>query len=86
MAERVGFEPTVRCRTAVFKTASLNHSDISPRGHPIRRTECLIMIAGLAALVKRQIEKVCPLRSGATFLYPAPPIFALTARRADGTI
>ena len=33
MAERVGFEPTVRCRTAVFKTASLNHSDISPRGH-----------------------------------------------------
>ena len=34
MAERVGFEPTVRCRTAVFKTASLNHSDISPCGHP----------------------------------------------------
>ena len=33
MAERVGFEPTVRCRTAVFKTASLNHSDISPCGH-----------------------------------------------------
>lgn len=34
LAERVGFEPTVRCRTAVFKTASLNHSDISPCGHP----------------------------------------------------
>ena len=30
----MGFEPTVRCRTAVFKTASLNHSDISPCGHP----------------------------------------------------
>ena len=29
----MGFEPTVRCRTAVFKTASLNHSDISPCGH-----------------------------------------------------
>lgn len=31
MAERVGFEPTVRySRTAVFKTAALNHSATSP--------------------------------------------------------
>ena len=30
----LGGSSTVRCRTAVFKTASLNHSDISPRGHP----------------------------------------------------
>ncbi len=32
LAERVGFEPTVRLtRTTVFETASLNRSDISPR-------------------------------------------------------
>ena len=31
MAERVGFEPTVRFRTPVFKTSSLNLSDISPK-------------------------------------------------------
>ncbi len=30
MAERVGFEPTVGYPTAVFKTAALNHSTISP--------------------------------------------------------
>lgn len=33
MAEKVGFEPTVRySRTAVFKTAALNHSATSPEG------------------------------------------------------
>jgi hypothetical protein len=26
----VGFEPTVTCATLVFKTNTLNHSDISP--------------------------------------------------------
>ena len=30
MAEREGFEPSVTCATAVFKTAALNHSTISP--------------------------------------------------------
>ena len=30
MAEREGFEPSVDCSTAVFKTAALNHSTISP--------------------------------------------------------
>ena len=30
MAERVGFEPTVRCRTTVFKTVTFNRSDTSP--------------------------------------------------------
>ena len=30
MAERVGFEPTVPFGTAVFKTATINHSDTSP--------------------------------------------------------
>ena len=29
MAERVGFEPTDVCTSPVFKTGSLNHSDIS---------------------------------------------------------
>lgn len=29
-SERVGFEPTVTCATLVFKTNTLNHSDISP--------------------------------------------------------
>ena len=34
MAERVGFEPTVRYqRTPVFKTGALNHSTISPQSH-----------------------------------------------------
>ena len=31
-AEGVGFEPTVRCRTPVFKTGALNRSAIPPRG------------------------------------------------------
>ena len=31
MAEREGFEPSVSCPTAVFKTAALNHSTISPQ-------------------------------------------------------
>ena len=57
MAERVGFEPTVRCRTAVFKTASLNHSDISPRGHSIRRTECPFMIPVFRWIVKGEFQK-----------------------------
>ena len=30
MAERVGFEPTALDESPVFKTGSLNHSDISP--------------------------------------------------------
>ena len=30
MAEGVGFEPTVPCGTAVFKTASLDLSDTPP--------------------------------------------------------
>ena len=30
MAEAVGFEPTVPCRTAVFKTAALVHSATLP--------------------------------------------------------
>lgn len=31
MAEGVGFEPTVPCGTAVFKTAALSHSATPPR-------------------------------------------------------
>lgn len=30
MAEREGFEPPEACTSAVFKTAALNHSTISP--------------------------------------------------------
>ena len=30
MAEEVGFEPTVRCRTTVFKTAAFNRSATPP--------------------------------------------------------
>ena len=30
MAEREGFEPSVTYATAVFKTAALNHTTISP--------------------------------------------------------
>ena len=31
LAEGVGFEPTVPCSTAVFKTAALSHSATPPR-------------------------------------------------------
>ena len=31
MAEDEGFEPSVSCPTAVFKTAALNHSTIPPQ-------------------------------------------------------
>jgi hypothetical protein len=30
MAEREGFEPSVGCPTAVFKTAAIDHSTTSP--------------------------------------------------------
>jgi hypothetical protein len=30
MADGVGFEPTVRCRTSVFKTGALNRSATHP--------------------------------------------------------
>ncbi len=33
MAERVGFEPTEACTSAVFKTVALNHSATSPLEH-----------------------------------------------------
>ena len=36
MAERVGFEPTALDESPVFKTGSLNHSDISPHLIAIR--------------------------------------------------
>ena len=31
MAERVGFEPTLRCRRPLFESGTINHSDTSPR-------------------------------------------------------
>ena len=37
MAERVGFEPTETCASPVFKTGSLNHSDISPSAEEVLR-------------------------------------------------
>ena len=30
LAERVGFEPTVRCRTSDFESDTFDHSDTSP--------------------------------------------------------
>ena len=30
LAERVGFEPTVRCRTIDFESITFDHSDTSP--------------------------------------------------------
>jgi hypothetical protein len=36
-SERVGFEPTVTCATLVFKTNTLNHSDISPYFLPYQK-------------------------------------------------
>ena len=50
LAERVGFEPTEHCCSTVFKTASLNHSDTSPKVH--RSSECFISIAWNAGYVK----------------------------------
>ena len=38
LAEGVGFEPTVPCETAVFKTASLGHSDTPPEFKFYRKT------------------------------------------------
>ena len=49
MAEREGFEPSVSCPTAVFKTAALNHSTISPR--------CSINIAPFYSFVKMFLKK-----------------------------
>ena len=34
MAEKEGFEPSESCPSAVFKTAALNHSTISPLSVP----------------------------------------------------
>jgi hypothetical protein len=37
MAEGAGFEPAVRYRTTVFKTAAFNHSAIPPHGFTFNR-------------------------------------------------
>ena len=34
MAEKVGFEPTVRLKTSVFKTDAIDRSAISPKMEP----------------------------------------------------
>ena len=41
MAERVGFEPTETCASPVFKTGSLNHSDISPSAEEFSGSQTL---------------------------------------------
>lgn len=39
VAEKEGFEPPVRCRTTVFKTAAFDHSAISPRAKIQRNSD-----------------------------------------------
>lgn len=39
LTERVGFEPTEACTSAVFKTAALNHSATSPMCYNILYNE-----------------------------------------------
>ncbi len=45
MAERVGFEPTGAYAPAVFKTAALNHSTISPNKSAIDFNKYIIFSA-----------------------------------------
>ena len=51
VTERVGFEPTVACATAVFKTASLNHSDTSPP-YPWQGSAALPILGSAIAFVQ----------------------------------
>ena len=51
MAERVGFEPTDRCRSTVFETARFGHSRTSPRLVLIR-----IHSRGLSQVLKKPLQ------------------------------
>ena len=57
MAERAGFEPAVDCSTAVFKTAALNHSTISPHrnlsGNITLKTEISSFLPGIICFFGR---------------------------------
>ena len=49
----MGFEPTALDESPVFKTGSLNHSDISPH---LVRSEAIIILAYFLPGVNRSIE------------------------------
>ena len=50
MAERVGFEPTDRCRSTVFETARFGHSRTSPYIGKL----CQVMVRGWSCLSRRK--------------------------------
>ena len=57
MAERVGFEPTETCASPVFKTGSLNHSDISPSAWEVLRlSNATLVYHSQDGFVNRKIE------------------------------
>ena len=73
MAERVGFEPTDACASPVFKTGSINLSDISPQGEtPSLKTN--LIYHSLSALSS-------PKNNFYTFFFPyASPVCPLCCR------
>ena len=100
MAERVGFEPTVRCRTTVFKTASLNHSDIPPKWAaappapdamnilPHSRAGCQAFFRRLRKILRRPAAKrdTGTQRRPARSFAPGGAAFRCRVLRPDGAI
>ena len=63
MAERAGFEPAEACTSAVFKTAALNHSTISPHqmtstGNITLKMEISSFFAGIYLLFQEKVISV----------------------------
>ena len=78
VAERVGFEPTALDESPVFKTGSLNHSDISPRLFNQRRVICYHSKRVLSSIKSWNPAQICQMISKADQLYlmPVPPILS----------
>ena len=76
MAEREGFEPSVDCSTAVFKTAALNHSTISPLCQVILpfKSEISSFFIRICLLFRKN-RGICLSKNGAMMSLEAVQIF-----------
>lgn len=57
LEEKVGFEPTDRCRSSDFKSGALNHSTTSP----LFGGQCRICTYGISCFAGKRIRLLCQL-------------------------
>ena len=85
VAERVGFEPTALDESPVFKTGSLNHSDISPRLFNQRRVICYHSKRVLSSIKSWNPAQICQMISkpDQPYLMPVPPTLSSALSRQE---